>query len=169
MAPTGCKLNFDEHSSGGGDEDDEDKDDGQWPAWVHSADTMSTFVQDVGAAIPGNTLTDLLGRVDNSNEPIPILNRKPVVYGLVSTLLVSQCYMYRVRHMWWSLLDSPRLTSIKCPKDSIVHRRYTASLCTNSSDKMSRLGRSLRRSFNGEKGSIILQPASTDGTCCSLL
>lgn len=34
-------------------------------------------------------LFDLLGKVDNLDEPIPPLNRRPVAYGLIISFLVS--------------------------------------------------------------------------------
>lgn len=37
----------------------------------------------------GDLLADLLGRVDNLHDPVPVLNKRPAVYGLVLVLLVS--------------------------------------------------------------------------------
>lgn len=37
----------------------------------------------------GGSLSDLLGKVDNLNDPVPVLNKRSVAYGLVLFLLVS--------------------------------------------------------------------------------
>lgn len=34
------------------------------------------------------SLEDLLGKVDNLHDPVPILNRRPVAYGLILFILV---------------------------------------------------------------------------------
>lgn len=37
----------------------------------------------------GGSLSDLLGKVDNLHDPVPILNKRPVTYVLVIFFLVS--------------------------------------------------------------------------------
>lgn len=44
-------------------------------------------IQNVPAG--AESLADLLGKVDNLHDPVPILNKRPVAYGLVLFLLVS--------------------------------------------------------------------------------
>lgn len=37
-----------------------------------------------------STIFDLLGQVDNLNEPVPALNQRPVAFGLLISFLVSR-------------------------------------------------------------------------------
>lgn len=51
------------------------------------------------------SLEDLLGKVDNLHDPVPILNRRPVAYGLVLFLLVSvRCVMILSSTLLWMTL-----------------------------------------------------------------
>lgn len=36
-----------------------------------------------------STIFDLLGQADNLNEPVPVLNQRPVAFGLLISFLVS--------------------------------------------------------------------------------